>query len=66
MYSVSPLPGRGEVSAYVFGCSMCFVAMHPRYNYNFFSWNVRGLNNPTKREEVNKVIQEQEPRVVCL
>jgi exonuclease III len=38
----------------------------PTANYSLLSWNVRGLNNPTKQEEVKQVVQLQRPMLVCI
>lgn len=35
-------------------------------NYQFMTWNVRGLNNPAKQEEVKQVISIVRPDIVCL
>jgi endonuclease/exonuclease/phosphatase family metal-dependent hydrolase len=35
-------------------------------NYKILSWNVRGLNNPTKREDVRQVISTLKPDLIYL
>jgi exonuclease III len=35
-------------------------------NYKILSWNVRGLNNPAKREDVRQVISSLKPDHICL
>jgi exonuclease III len=35
-------------------------------HYKFFSWNVRGLNNVAKQEEVRQVINTVKPNLICL
>jgi exonuclease III len=35
-------------------------------SYKIPSWNVRGLNNPTRQEEVKQMINLARPDVVCI
>jgi hypothetical protein len=35
-------------------------------DYSLLSWNVRGLNNQEKREDVWQMIQLHKPMIVCL
>jgi exonuclease III len=35
-------------------------------DFSFLSWNVRGLNNPAKQEDIKQVIQLHKPSVVNL
>jgi exonuclease III len=35
-------------------------------DYSILSWNVRGLNNKAKQEQVKKIIQVHRPVIVCL
>lgn len=34
--------------------------------FSFMSWNVRGLNNIVRQEDVRQIVQQQKPMVVCL
>jgi exonuclease III len=36
------------------------------YDYSLLSWNVHGLNNTAKQEDVKQVVQIHKPMVVCL
>jgi exonuclease III len=38
----------------------------PSVEFNFISWNVRGLNSRVKQEEVKQVMQVHKPSIVCL
>jgi exonuclease III len=38
----------------------------PTSDYDFLSWNVRGLNNPAKQKDVRQVVQTFKPFVVCM
>jgi exonuclease III len=33
--------------------------------FKLMSWNVRGLNNPTRQEDVKQVIRNFRPRLFC-
>jgi exonuclease III len=35
-------------------------------NYKILSWNVRGLNNPAKREDVRQAISSFKADLICL
>jgi hypothetical protein len=43
-----------------------FLMADPSIDYSFLSWNVRGLNNPTKQEDVKQIIQVHKPLIVYL
>jgi DNA phosphorothioation-dependent restriction protein DptG len=40
--------------------------MTPWHQYKILSWNVRGLNNSTKQEDVKQIINSVKPDIVCL
>jgi exonuclease III len=37
----------------------------PYLNFKFLSWNVRGLNNATKQEDVKQVVNSIKPDLIC-
>jgi hypothetical protein len=41
------------------------MAKQPNLDYSLLSWNVRGLINVAKQEEVKHVVQLHKPMVVC-
>jgi exonuclease III len=47
-------------------CLYCFPMDEPCSDYSILSWNVRGLHNRAKQEEVRQVIQSCRPMFVCL
>jgi exonuclease III len=48
------------------GCSFMCSMDNAIQNYKILSWNVRGLNNPAKREDVRQVISSLKPDHICL
>jgi hypothetical protein len=49
-----------------FGFVAIPVHMANNHNQVLINWNVRGLNNPARRQVVREIINEHRCRIVCL